>query len=86
MLVDYRCTECGAVEEVAVERPAPSERPCTACHSTARRVFGGFSQPGRAKKGAQERLDRERATRTPSPAGHSHDHGHGHSHGPGHSH
>ena len=84
MLVDYRCTACGVVEEASVERPPPAERPCPDCGSTARRLFGGFSQPGRAKKGAQDRLDRERATKTPAPAGHSHDHhGHGHSHGPG---
>jgi putative FmdB family regulatory protein len=89
MFVDYRCTGCGAVTEVAVERPAPAERPCPRCGATARRVFGSFSQPGRAKRVARDHLDREQAVRAASPPApaHSHDHGHshGHSHG-GHDH
>ena len=77
--VDYRCEGCGAMDERSVPSPPPSTWQCAACGSLARRVYGGYSVPGRARRVANDRLERERALRPPAHgiSAHHHDHHHG---------
>ena len=89
LLVDYRCGACGAVTEEFVASPIPAMSICGTCGGPARRVYGGAGLLGVGlRKAAKDRLDRERAERTPSAgagAGGSHDHDHHHhGHSPGH--
>ena len=97
-LVDYRCDNCGATHEVFAASPVADALTCPACSGLARRQYGLGGLLGvRPAKRAKERLDNERATRTPMDAaglhrlhehqtGHDHSHGHDHPHDHDHSH
>jgi putative FmdB family regulatory protein len=97
-LVDFRCDACGVTHEVFAASPVADTVACPACGGAARRQYGMGGLLGvRPARRARDRLDRERATRTPMDAaarqrlrdhqhGHDHDHDHGHDHGHGHPH
>jgi len=99
-LVDYRCDACGATREVFAPSPVADTAACADCGRLARRQYGLGGLLGvRPAKRAKDRLDRERATRTPMDAAerqrlhdhqigldHAHGHGHDDSHGHGHDH
>jgi hypothetical protein len=90
-VVDYRCEDCGATVEVFATSPVAGTVACASCEGVARRQYGLGGLLGvRPAKRAKERLDYERANRTPmGPAarqrlhehlqGHDHDH-HDHDH------
>lgn len=48
ILNDYRCADCGAVQECWTERPAPAAVSCGQCGSEARRLMSAVGLSGRA--------------------------------------
>lgn len=49
ILNDYRCVECGTVQEQWTERPAPPALACSRCGAEARRQFSAIRLGGRAQ-------------------------------------